>query len=147
MYRLAVTARDRAGNEEVRTITWSVNRFGSTYMLHDDVRDMVSKGYLRSADMRDVCITEMNPSGVDERSVAISMTHGMRTRTLTRGQDYSLTPQTGALWPTYEYRIRKECFASDGLFQVMLHSTDVAGNASLSTMDGKAADKIGRAHV
>ncbi len=147
VYRLAVTARDRAGNEEVRTITWSVNRFGSTYMLHDDVRDMVSKGYLRSADMRDVCITEMNPSGVDERSVAISMTHGMRTRTLTRGQDYSLTPQTGALWPTYEYRIRKECFASDGLFQVMLHSTDVAGNASLSTMDGKAADRSNTAEV
>lgn len=140
VYRLVVRAVDRAGNAQESTITWSVNRFGSTYLLSDDTQAMIGQGYVRSANLCDLSIQEINPSGINESDVLVSLTQGMRSVTLLQGKDYTLQIQEDQGWQTCDYRISKDCFASDGLYQLSLCSTDAAGNASMNIMDEKAAE-------
>lgn len=140
VYCLVVRAVDRAGNIQERAATWSVNRFGSTYLLSDDTQAMIGQGYVRSENLCDLSIQEINPSGINESDVLVSLTQGMRSVTLVQGEDYTLQTQEDQGWQTCDYRISKDCFASDGLYQLSLRSTDAAGNASMNIMDEKAAE-------
>lgn len=147
VYRIEVNALDLAGNAETKVVDWSVNRFGSTYVLDGDTQDMVDRKYLKTEDTRDVRITEINPSGINEDEVLVSLASGAKNSTLQRDQDYTFQPHTANDWPAYEYVISKSNFASDGTYQVMLHSTDAAGNASMNTMDNKSSDRAASAEV
>ena len=142
IYQIEVHAQDMAGNVTTKTIAWSVNRFGSTYALDDETRAMVDQGYLRSEEVQDIRITEVNPSGIDEDGVMVSLAKGPTNRTLMQGADYFLAAKGASGWPAYEYVIPKSTFAADGPYQVTLHSTDEAGNASMNTLNGKSADRV-----
>lgn len=147
VYRLEVNAMDMAGNTETKVIDWSVNRFGSTYVLHDATQEMVNRRYLKTEDLRDVGITEINPSGLNEDDILVSLASGAKNTTLNRGEHYSFASNGDSGWPAYEYVIGRDNFASDGTYQVMIHSTDAAGNASMNTMDNKSADRANTAEV
>ncbi len=141
IYQIEVHAQDMAGNVTTKTIAWSVNRFGSTYALDGETQAMVDQGYLRSEEVQDVRITEVNPSGIDEDEVMVSLAKGPINRTLMQGTDYFLAAKDASGWPAYEYVIPKSAFAADGTYQVTLHSTDEAGNASMNTLHGKSVDR------
>lgn len=147
VYRVEVNARDMAGNTETKVVDWSVNRFGSTYILDESTQDMVGRKYLRTEDTRDVRITEINPSGLNEDDVLVSLTSGTKNDTLQRGEGYSFQANDANGWPAYDYTISKDNFASDGTYQVTLHSTDAAGNSSMNTMERKSSDRSSSAEV
>lgn len=146
IYRLEVNAQDLAGNSKTEIVEWSVNRFGSTYYMDEQTQDMVSRGCIRPEDLHDIRITEVNPSGVAQESVLVSVAQGTNMYTLERDGDYSFRAKEEEPWPSYEYVIGKDRFSSDGMYQVIINSSDVAGNDSMNALlsgaDGNGAAEI-----
>ncbi|OZG49776.1 Bacterial Ig-like domain (group 3) [Pseudoscardovia radai] len=142
VYDLDVTARDMAGHVATRRVTFSVNRFGSTYAFDDGTRDMRG-GYLREAGP--VTVHEINVSGlVGASSVAVA--HDTAVRTL-GGGDYETQTQQERGWSRTTYTIPREVFAADGYYRVMVSSIDAAGNHSTNLMDGSSVDRNGGADL
>lgn len=141
IYRLQVEAVDMAGNVETKVVEWSVNRFGSTYLPSEETRSMLAQGYVKKENACDISVTEINPSGLQEDAVSVSLLTGARNRTLRRDEDYAFRISEVDGWPAYEYVVSKECFASDGTYQMGFRSMDNAGNASLNARERAAVDE------
>ena len=142
VYTLTVQAVDLAGNTESEAVTWSVNRFGSTYVISDKTGKMLDK-YLKSNKTVDVKVTEINPSGLDDKKTAVELTHDTKNSTLKSGDNYTTDSDTSSGWNEYNYTVKKANYGKDGAYRVLFHSQDTAGNSSENTMEGKNAKKSG----
>lgn len=144
VYTLTVQAVDLAGNTESEAVTWSVNRFGSTYVISDNTGKMLDQ-YLKSAKTTDVKVTEINPSGLDDNKTSVELTRDTKNTTLKSGDNYTTDADTSSGWSEYNYTVSKSNYDKDGAYRVLFHSEDAAGNSSENTMEGKNAKKSGAA--
>lgn len=132
-YTLSMHVEDYAGNVSEEAITFSVNRFGSVYML-DSLTEQVIKRYYNS-EVPDIKITEIN---VDElKDIKITCSHNGEICTLVTEQDYVIEKegeQGGR--SAYSYIINSEHFAEDGYYVITLSSIDTAGNKSDNRIKG-----------
>lgn len=144
VYTLTVQAIDLAGNTESEAVTWSVNRFGSTYVISDNTGKMLDQ-YLKSAKTTDVKVTEINPSGLDDNKTSVELTRDTKNTTLKSGDNYTTDANTASGWSEYNYTVSKSNYDKDGAYRVLFHSEDAAGNSSENTMEGKNAKKSGAA--
>ena len=144
VYTLTVQAVDLAGNTESEAVTWSVNRFGSTYVISDNTGKMLDQ-YLKSAKTTDVKVTEINPSGLDDNKTSVELTRDTKNTTLKSGDNYTTDSDTSSGWSEYNYTVSKSNYDKDGAYRVLFHSEDAAGNSSENTMEGKNAKKSGAA--
>ena len=145
VYRINVNAVDMAGNGDVKEIVWSVNRFGSTYVIDAETETMMD-GYVNKDSIKDVIVTEINPSGVD--SHAIDMTKGSFTETLNEGSDYTAAASGGdGSWYECIYTIKKDFFKEDGKYTLNYISKDRAGNENENTMENKNAERNAAVNV
>ena len=148
VYRVTVNARDMAGNTQTKTVDWSVNRFGSTYVVSDSTKDIISKKYVKSSDMKDVMITEINPSGINEDSATAKVAKGTSTQNVQKGKGFTFAAAAEANgWPAFSYTIDKGQYASDAMYQTIVSSTDSAGRASDNTMADKNSTRQSSADV
>ena len=144
VYTLTVQAIDLAGNTESEAVTWSVNRFGSTYVISDNTGKMLDQ-YLKSSKTTDVKVTEINPSGLDDNKTSVELTRDTKNTTLKSGDNYTTDSDTSSGWSEYNYTVSKSNYDKDGAYRVLFHSEDAAGNSSENTMEGKNAKKTGAA--
>ena len=144
VYTLTVQAIDLAGNTESEAVTWSVNRFGSTYVISDNTGKMLDQ-YLKSSKTTDVKVTEINPSGLDDTKTSVELTRDTKNTTLKSGDNYTTDSDTSSGWSEYNYTVSKSNYDKDGAYRVLFHSEDAAGNSSENTMEGKNAQKTGAA--
>lgn len=144
VYTLTVQAVDLAGNTESEAVTWSVNRFGSTYVISDNTGKMLDQ-YLKSSKTTDVKVTEINPSGLDDNKTSVELTRDTKNTTLKSGDNYTTDSDTSSGWSEYNYTVNKSNYDKDGAYRVLFHSEDAAGNSSENTMEGKNAKKSGAA--
>ena len=144
VYTLTVQAIDLAGNTESEAVTWSVNRFGSTYVISDNTGKMLDQ-YLKSSKTTDVKVTEINPSGLDNNKTSVELTRDTKNTTLKSGDNYTTDADTTSGWSEYNYTVNKSNYDKDGAYRVLFHSEDAAGNSSENTMEGKNAKKSGAA--
>ena len=144
VYTLTVQAVDLAGNTESEAVTWSVNRFGSTYVISDNTGKMLDQ-YLKSSKTTDVKVTEINPSGLDDNKTSVELTRDTKNTTLKSGDNYTTDANTASGWSEYNYTVSKSNYDKDGAYRVLFHSEDAAGNSSENTMEGKNAKKSGAA--
>ena len=144
VYTLTVQAIDLAGNTESEAVTWSVNRFGSTYVISDNTGKMLDQ-YLKSFKTTDVKVTEINPSGLDDNKTSVELTRDTKNTTLKSGDNYTTDANTASGWSEYNYTVSKSNYDKDGAYRVLFHSEDAAGNSSENTMEGKNAKKSGAA--
>lgn len=142
VYTLTVQAIDLAGNTESEAVTWSVNRFGSTYVISDNTGKMLDQ-YLKSSKTTDVKVTEINPSGLDDNKTSVELTRDTKNTTLKSGDNYTTDSDTSSGWSEYNYTVSKSNYDKDGAYRVLFHSEDAAGNSSENTMEGKNAQKSG----
>lgn len=133
IYTLTATLTDKAGNTTTQTITFSVNRFGSTYAL-SDAAERLNGTYVKKA--VDVVLTETN---ADELSnIKITLFKDGKTIILKEEDDYSLEVVGGkGQWYRYTYTVFAKNFASDGVYELTVESDDKAGNASKNDQDTK----------
>ncbi len=144
VYTLTVQAIDLAGNTDSEAVTWSVNRFGSTYVISDNTGKMLDQ-YLKSSKTTDVKVTEINPSGLDDNKTSVELTRDTKNTTLKSGDNYTTDADTTSGWSEYNYTVSKSNYDKDGAYRVLFHSEDAAGNSSENTMEGKNAKKSGAA--
>lgn len=148
VYRLTVNAIDLAGNTDTKTVDWSVNRFGSTYVLSDSTKDMVAKQYLTDDALNDVAVTEINPSGVAAESVSVQVAKGTSNSVLANGSDFTFgSAGESNGWPAYSYVISRDNYKSDAMYQTVLHSQDSAGHTAENTMAAKNEDRSASADI
>lgn len=133
IYTLTATLTDKAGNTTEKTITFSVNRFGSTYAL-SEAAEKLNGTYVKEP--VDVVITETN---ADELSnIKVTLFKDGETKVLAEGTDYKIDVAGGnGQWYHYTYTIYAKNFDADGVYSLTVESDDKAGNEAKNDQDTK----------
>lgn len=133
IYTLTATLTDKAGNTTEKTITFSVNRFGSTYALSESA-EKLNGTYVKEP--VDVVITETN---ADELSnIKITLFKDGATKVLEEGDDYKIEVAGGnGQWYHYTYTVYAKNFDADGVYSLTVESDDKAGNEAKNDQDTK----------
>ncbi|WP_444328206.1 hypothetical protein [Paratractidigestivibacter sp.] len=141
IYTLTAHLTDLAGNEADASLTFSVNRFGSTFRVVDADVYVQNNGYLTQS--RGVTVEEVNVSGVGSEEHGVAVTRGVSTLELTRTEGssatgYSIDEATSDAddsrgWALYRYNISAGNFSEDGRYHVSVHSNDLAKNMNTSS--------------
>ena len=138
IYELTATTSDMSGRVVEQTVTFSVNRFGSSYTIPDDVKNMIGK-YV--TDVKDLVITETNVDELSMDSIKVVLTRNGIPQTLIENTDYTITKSGGnGKWCVYTYTISHKLFDSDGSYSIAIYSRDKASNQNQNTMESKRAE-------
>ena len=136
IYTLTATLTDKAGNTTTETITFSVNRFGSTYAMSESA-EKLNGTYVQEP--VDVVITETNANEL--KNIKITLFKNNETIVLTEGEDYRIDVVGGnGEWYHYTYTVFAKNFADDGVYRLTFHSEDAAGNVAENTLDTKETE-------
>lgn len=137
IYTLTVSLIDRAGNETNKTISFSVNRFGSVYDL-SEVADITGK-FINSE--KDIVIVETNVDALSHENIKVKMMKNGAPFDLVEGTDYIIEESGGnGQWSVYKYIINKKLFADDGHYNISVYSIDEAGNVNENINEKKNAE-------
>lgn len=133
IYTVNVSLTDKAGRTASKSVTFSVNRFGSVYTLSDALAKLVDK-YAPKTD--DIVITETNPNKLN--NIKLTLFKNGETITLKEGVNFKIDIIGGnGSWYRYVYTVFKNNFADDGVYSLSVHSEDSAGNVAENTLDTK----------
>ena len=131
IYTLTVSATDYAGRTTTKSVTFSVNRFGSVYTIDDNLRNIINT-YKTSVDT-DFVITEYNANKLVSDSIRVTITRdGSPIEDVLMDtfaeNDGNAVGDSG--WYQYRYVISKDNFVNDGIYEIAVSSADAAGNNS-----------------
>ena len=136
IYTLSCKAKDMADQEydrmtledgqEYETVTFSVNRNGSTFRVDEDTADLLDQYYVYQVP-QDVVIEEINTDPIEHYAVK------MNGKVLTEGIDYTtnVTSADGT-WSVRTYSVKKELFAEEGEYHLVVESVDKTDTAAYS---------------
>ena len=134
IYKAKIT--DLAGNTEEKSIMFSVNRYGATYMCDDAAtQQLLESGFTNGA--ADIRITEINVTGIN--TYEVTSTLGTDGETLAESKDGSdgfvreVKGGSDNSWYQYEYVIRGSNFDEEGDYTVTLNSTVEYSDQELNT--------------
>lgn len=127
IYTLTAEAVDKAGNETTKSITFSVNRDGSTYIINSSTKELLQKGYTNSP--KDIVIQEINVDTL--KFIELTYSKDGKVVKLVEGKDYTVeVSQTEGQWKMYTYTIKASCFEDEGQYVINIYSEDEAENAT-----------------
>ena len=136
IYTLSATLTDRAGNKTTKSIRFSVNRFGSTYLIDKSTKDL-NGSYVKEP--KDLIITEINADALN--NIKVILFKNNNSVTLEEGKDYKIDVTGGnGEWYSYTYTIFKDNFNEDAVYRLNIHSQDSSGNIAENTLDTKKMD-------
>ena len=137
LYILTATITDLAGNVTEKEIKYSINRFGSVYVLGDGTLSMIDNYYVVKP--QDVVVTEIN---VDELTYKeVSITYDGSVKELSSGRDYSTSEILNEhSWHSISYKVNSSNFRNDGLYSVSIYSEDKATNTQSNKAKGADID-------
>lgn len=118
VYTVKATVTDKAGNSATLSKTFTVNRFGSLFVI----KESPSKKYQKSVN-KDIVIEEMNVGGINEYKAEVTLDD---QTTEASGVTVSKTGYTTL------YTVPKENFEKEGVYRVNLVTRDAEGNTSES---------------
>ena len=137
IYTLTAKITDMAGNETTKSITFSVNRFGSSYNLAT-LKTLLDK-YLQNEE--DIVFTEINVDALRKGKTKIKLIKNGTPIDLLEGRDYTISKSGGnGKWSLYKYIIDKALFTDDGKYSVSIYTVDAAGNVNENIDETKKAE-------
>lgn len=147
IYRLEATMQDRAGNKSSDQVLFSVNRFGSTFMLADDPSEILVHEQFYTNDAPDIAVREINVTEIKKSDIQISRDGSAST--LTYGTDYETTVDGSQnQWYTLVYKIFKKNFEAEGKYDITISATDgfdkTVTNRTAYKESGNGENKIDR---
>lgn len=147
IYRLEATMQDLAGNKSSDQVLFSVNRFGSTFMLADESSETLVHEQFYTNNAPDISVREVNVTEIKKSDIQIS--RDGTTSTLTYGSDYETTVDGSQNeWYTLVYKIYAKNFAAEGKYDITISATDgfdkTVTNRTAYKEAGEGADKIDR---
>ena len=135
---MRVSVKDLAGNVSTEEITFSVNRFGSIYILGDNLQNINDK-YVKS--VKGLDLTEINVNKIKSNSVVITLTINGVPKTLAKGSDYTIEAvENDGDWKQYKYVFEDSLFTKDGSYILTVVSEDEAGNKNNNVNQTKEAE-------
>lgn len=144
VYRLTAQVEDKAGNKAQQKVTFSVNRFGSNYLIDDSTVGILGK-YVHIPP--DIKITEINVSGLQDGKSHAELVHDSTSHPISADQDYRRVIDNTSGWQNTTYTFPARLFSEEGYYRLRLSSVDQAGNLSQNTMNRKDAQRKGAAEV
>lgn len=139
IYTLTAKITDQAGNESTRTITFSVNRNGSTYMIDDATQKLLKSGFTNKP--KDIVIQEINVDTLE--FIELSYSKDGKVVKLKKGTDYTVKEEGGdGEWKKYTYTIFAGCFDEEGEYAVNIYSEDRAENVTTNKVKEKSIEFI-----
>ncbi len=125
LYTLSVKIKDFAGNEVEKKVQYSINRFGSIFVLSDATKSMVNGYYVTKP--QDVVITEINVDSLAKKEV--SLAYDGSVKELKEGSGFTTKDTTNSKgWHSISYTVGKSNFDKDGIYSVTVYSEDKASN-------------------
>ncbi len=139
IYTLTAKVVDKAGNETTKSITFSVNRDGSTYVVNDATKKLIENGFTNNP--QDIVIQEINVDTLE--FIEISYSKNGTIVKLTEGTDYTVKVEGGeGQWKKYTYTIFASCFEEEGEYSINISSTDRAENISNNKVQSVNVDFV-----
>ena len=136
VYRLSAKIVDMAGNETTEELWFSVNRFGSTYLLSDRAKALQGT-YQKEGE--EILISEINADEV--LSSALTLYRNEEKHVLSEGAEYQTTRSGGnGKWYRGDYLIKKDNFDKEGLYHLQISSQDKAGNLASTEQTERGAE-------
>lgn len=142
LYTMTAVITDRAGNETEKSVIFSVNRFGSVYIIGDATKEWLKTGeneHTYINEEQNVYVTEINVDSI----VASDISYGRdgQIKKLEAGEDYEVKGSGSEVsWKQYNYTINKENFETEGNYTVTIDSKDRATNVGNSRVKGCSID-------
>ncbi len=134
LYTLTASASDLAGNVFEDSVTFSVNRFGSVYILSEATQKLIDDYY--SNEERDLMVEEINVDTLEFQEITYSKDGDIVT--LEEGADFTVQESGNeATWKSYTYTIGRENFETEGAYTVTISSEDRATNKMNNKMTSK----------
>lgn len=142
LYKLTAKVTDKAGNATEKSILFSVNRYGSVYVLDNDTKDWLrtdGEEYTYINQERELGIMEYNVDEVDVSKIT-SNRDGELTN-LKENTDYTVKKSGSEVqWKEYYYKLAADNFSEEGNYTVTLYSEDKAKNS----MNNESVKKTGK---
>ena len=137
LYTVNVKVKDLAGNEKEDKLVFSVNRFGSVYVLNDNAKALNEKYYTTEA--KTVAITEINVDDLVTKDVMVGRDGDYYD--LKEGKSMTISKEgNDESWKRYTYTINKSAFSKDGIYAIGISSVDRATNSQDSRSRDAAID-------
>lgn len=136
IYTLKLGITDKATNHAEESITFSVNRYGSVYVLSDYLSDVVHQGYVKKIE-KNLDIIEYNPDRLVGDSVDIQATRD--SAPITNLNAHTTPTPSGSVgvgssgWYEYTHTLDASKFTKDGIYSIVVASQDEAGNKPQNT--------------
>ena len=125
VYTLTAQVSDLAGNMDEKSVTFSVNRFGSNFIFGTSTEAFLDQYY--SNKEQDLVVTEVNVDTLVHNGISYGLDGELVN--LTKGTDYTVKESGNeASWKSYEYTIKAANFEKEGLYNVTIDSKDRAKN-------------------
>lgn len=137
-YALKIYLIDKAGNENVKHISFTINRNGSAFEVDGKNKEKIG---LIAEEIKGFCITERNVSKVDCENARILFSFNARAIDLKTGEDYRVEEKQDAQGFVYTYIFYDELFIKDGVYTISVSTKDEAGNVNDTRFD-KNSDEI-----
>lgn len=139
IYTLTAKTTDKAGNDTSKTITFSVNRNGSTYIINEATQKLLDTGFTN--DPQNLVIQEINVDTL--KFVELTYSKDGQVVKLTEGKDYTVKAEGGdGQWKKYTYTILASCFEEEGEYTINIYSEDRAANTTTNKVKGKSIEFI-----
>ena len=132
IYNFTVELSDKAGNSTSKSVTFSVNRFGSTFKASDESEKLIKNGYTNAE--QDIVVEEINVSPLTKHSVTLAKSGGNSIE-LVENTDYKFTSSNnGNEWCKSVYTVNKKNFSDEAAYTVTIMSVDKAKNTNNNRM-------------
>lgn len=141
IYTLSAKSVDKAGNETSKTITFSVNRDGSTYEIDKNTLKIMEDQNGFTNNPQDVVIQEINVDTLE--FVEITISKDGTVKTLKEGSDFEVVRSGNeGEWKKYTYTIFAENFQEEGNYIINIYSEDRAENTNTNQSKAKTVELI-----
>ena len=137
LYSVEVTVMDKAGNEVSDKIVFSVNRFGSVFVLNEAAKELNEQFYTTEA--KELSITEINVDNIVKKDVTVACDGDYSE--LKSGKNLKIAKEgTDETWKRYTYTIPASAFDRDGVYAIGVSTVDRATNVQDSRTRDAAID-------
>ena len=124
VYTLTAIITDRAGNVTEKTITFSVNRFGSNFYFNDQTKAHLKRYYEKES--FPLVIYETNVNAIVDRDIIVY--RNGETMRLDKKDFVVEDLSEKDDWMKYRYTVDESVFSEEGVYEVLVSSIDEAGN-------------------
>ena len=137
VYTLKAVVADLAGNETEKSLTFSVNRFGSVYTFTPSLAETDGRFFDKE---QDIVIHETNVDTLDPETIDIKVARNGQNADMEDVSYQISNDSANGSWSQYSYRLTADNFSEEGVYVVSVNSVDEAGNVNDSTDETKEAE-------